>query len=118
VHAPALTSQAMLAAAQGAECSIPDVPEQRTTYPLLASHIALVLFGSFHMLPTGCCGAATSVELRTHFALSNCFDCASAPAAQCEQLDGGSMYAVVAGAVILLSIGILIAHAMDGFRSG
>jgi hypothetical protein len=28
------------------------------------------------------------------------------------------MYTVVAGTVILLSIGILIAHAMDGFRSG
>jgi hypothetical protein len=32
--------------------------------------------------------------------------------------DGARMYTIVAGTVLLLSIGILIAHAMDGFRSG
>jgi hypothetical protein len=32
--------------------------------------------------------------------------------------DGVGMYTIIAGTVLLLSIGILIAHAMDGFRSG
>jgi hypothetical protein len=70
------------------------------------------------MLPASRCGSATSVLLGTHRTLSNCFDCATARALECGALDGGRMYTILAGTVLLLSIGILIAHAMDGFRSG
>jgi hypothetical protein len=69
-------------------------------------HIAFaVLFGSFRMLPTSRCGSATSLLPRTYLALSNCFDCSTTRAVQCEEFDGDRMYTVIASTVLLLSIG-------------
>jgi hypothetical protein len=70
------------------------------------------------MLPANRCGSMTSGLSRTHRTLINCFDCVGTRELECGWLDGGSMYTIMASIVLLLSIGILIAHAMDGFRSG
>ncbi len=95
-----------------------------TPFPLLGGHTAFTQqticgspLGSFHMLSESRCGSATSGWSRTLGTLSNCFDCVRAHELECRKFDGGYMYTIIAGAVLVLSIGILIAHAMDGFRS-
>ena len=54
----------------------------------------------------------------TTFVVVNRFDCANAHPFNGAERRRGRMASALAGTFIILSIGILMAHAMDAFRSG
>ena len=54
----------------------------------------------------------------TRFAVVNPFGCATAHAFKGAERRRRRMASALAGTFIILSIGILMAHAMDAFRSG
>ena len=54
----------------------------------------------------------------TTFAVVNPFGCATAHASNGAERRRRRMASALAGTLIILSIGILMAHAMDAFRSG
>jgi hypothetical protein len=63
------------------------------------------------------CGPNSSDRRKPLRSLLNRFDCAARPPFNESWDEEMNMLSAVAGALIVLSIGILVAHAMDLFRS-
>jgi hypothetical protein len=72
----------------------------------------LILFSTdFERTAESLCGQKSSVQTKALGPLANAFDCASQPPFN------QTMLSAVAGALIILSMGILVAHVMDIYRS-